>query len=52
MPFESDTEHMNGQIHTEGDVVSSRTSFSHALAFAKIAVVMGMDLANSSEHQP
>lgn len=52
MPFESDTEHMNHNIHTASDVISAQTSFSHAMTFAKIAVVMGMDLANSTARQP
>ena len=52
MPFESDTENMNKQIHTAQDVISAQTSFAHALVFSKIAVVMGMDLANSTARQP
>lgn len=44
MPFESDTENMNHNIHTANDVISSATSFSHALVFSKIAVVMAMDM--------
>jgi leucyl aminopeptidase len=52
MPFESDTANMNRQIHTANDVISAQTSFAHAAVFAKIAVVMGMDLANSSARQP
>ncbi len=52
MPFESDTNNMNRKIHTANDVISSSSSFAHALVFSKIALVMGMDLANSSERQP
>lgn len=52
MPFESDTENMNKQIHTAQDVIGAQTSFAHALVFSKIAVVMGMDLANSTARQP
>lgn len=52
MPFESDTENMNRSIHTANDLISGQTSFAHALVFSKIAVVLGMDLANSSARQP
>jgi len=51
MPFESDTEHMNSNIHTANDTISSQTSFAHALVFSKIALVLGMDMANSTAHQ-
>lgn len=52
LPFESDTDHMNRNLHTEQDVISSRTSFTHSLAFAKIALVIAMDLGNSTAHEP
>lgn len=52
MPFESDTANMNRQIHTANDVIGAQTSFAHAAVFAKIAVVLGMDLANSTARQP
>ncbi len=52
LPFESNTANMNRKIHTANDVIDSTVSFEHALVFSKIAVVMGMDLANSSFSQP
>lgn len=39
-------------IHTERDVINDTFSFEHALVFSKIALVFGMDLANSELKQP
>lgn len=52
MPFESNTASMNRNIHTTRDVIDSSTSFTHALVFAKIALVTAMDLGNSTAKQP
>jgi leucyl aminopeptidase len=52
MPFEATFDGMNHNLHTERDVIDSKSSFEHAVMFAKIAVVMGMDLANSTEQEP
>ncbi len=51
MPFESDTDNMNDRIHTEGDVIAP-LSFTHSLVFAKIALVIAMDLGNSVLRAP
>jgi leucyl aminopeptidase len=39
-------------IHTVRDVINDSFSFEHALIFSKIALVFGMDLANSEMKQP
>ncbi|HEY8279304.1 MAG TPA: M20/M25/M40 family metallo-hydrolase [Bdellovibrionota bacterium] len=52
MPFEADFDRMNHNIHTAGDVIDTRMSFAHSLMFAKIALVMAMDLGNSTASQP
>lgn len=49
MPFESQVKTMNGNIHTPGDTLSHLSSLKHAAIFAKIAVIFGMDLANSTK---
>lgn len=36
-------------LHTERDVISPIMSFEHSLVFAKIALVMAMDLGNSEQ---
>jgi leucyl aminopeptidase len=38
-------------IHTVRDVITPEMSFEHALVFSKIALIMGMDLANSSNKE-
>lgn len=52
MPFEALTERMNNKIHTDQDVISASSSFRHSLAFSKIALLMAMDLGNSTQRQP
>ena len=52
MPFEAAFDDMNNQIHTKNDVISSSSNFEHSAMFTKIAVVMAMDLANSSNRAP
>ncbi len=47
MPFEATFKTSNSKIHTSSDVISSLSNFNHSAMFAKIAVVMAMDLANS-----
>lgn len=47
MPFEATFKTSNGKIHTTGDVISSVSNFNHSAMFAKIAVVIAMDLGNS-----
>jgi bacterial leucyl aminopeptidase len=45
MPFEATMKRMNGNIHTEKDVVSASSSFRHSAMFSKIAVAFLMILA-------
>ena len=46
-PFEAPTDVMNPDIHTTQDTIGSRTSFTHAAAFSKLALGFAMHLANS-----
>lgn len=52
MPFEATFKQSNKNIHTTRDVVSPESNFKHSAMYSKIAVVMGMDLANSEARQP
>ena len=52
MPFEASLARSNKNIHTTRDIVSPQTSFTHALGFSKIALVLAMDLANSQIRAP
>ena len=52
MPTEAKFNSMFTGLHTERDVISPQMSFDHALIFSKIALVMAMDLGNSTTRQP
>ena len=52
MPFEATFRKSNKNIHTTRDVISPESNFKHSAAYTKIALVMGMDLANSTARQP
>lgn len=52
MPFEATMSSMNHNIHTAKDLIDASSNFRHATVFAKLAVVLAMDLANSSLKQP
>lgn len=52
MPFEATTQTMNQNLHTTKDVLGPQSSMKHAAVFARIAVVFGLDLANSQARQP
>lgn len=52
MPTEAKFDNMFKQIHTENDVINSQTNFEHSLIFSKIALIMAMDLSNSTMSQP
>ena len=51
MPFESDMDSMNRKIHTENDVIGPDSNFRHSLVYSKIALVIAMDLGNSTQRQ-
>lgn len=51
-PTESKFNSSFDYIHTEKDVISPVMSFEHATLFAKIALMMAMDLGNSTQRQP
>lgn len=52
MPFEATFRQSNKNIHTSRDLISPDSNFRHSAAYTKIALVMGMDLANSESRQP
>ncbi len=52
MPFESTMRGRNRSIHSSNDVLDSRLNFEHSAIFTKIAVVMAMDLGNSTLSEP
>lgn len=52
MPFEARLRTMNPNIHSGRDVISSDLNFSHSAVFTKIALIMAMDLGNSTLKQP
>lgn len=51
-PFESTTSTMNEDIHTEKDIINSKSSFSHSNTFTKLAVLFALTLGNSDLKQP
>ena len=52
MPTEAKFDNMFTDLHTTRDVISDVLSFEHSLLFSKIALVMAMDLGNSSQKEP
>lgn len=52
MPTEAKFDSMFQYLHTEKDVISPIMSFEHSLVFSKIALVMAMDLGNSTLKEP
>jgi len=52
MPTEARFNSMFQSIHTERDVITPESSFEHALIFSKIALIMAMDLGNSTLREP
>lgn len=52
MPTEAKFHSMFPDLHTTRDVVSDQMSFQHALIFSKIALILAMDLGNSTDRQP
>lgn len=52
MPFEATFSKSNKNIHSTRDVISPESNFKHSAAYTKIALVIGMDLANSTARQP
>lgn len=51
MPTEARFNDMFSMLHTEKDVISSVMSFEHSLVFSKIALVMALELGNSTERE-
>ncbi|WP_253715743.1 M28 family peptidase [Bdellovibrio bacteriovorus] len=52
MPFEATFRGSNKNIHSAKDVVSPESNFKHSMLYTKIALVMAMDLGNSTARQP
>lgn len=52
MPFESTFRGSNKNIHSPRDVISPESNFKHSAAYTKIALVLALDLGNSSARQP
>lgn len=52
MPFEATFDDMNHNIHTPKDLITTESNFKHSAMFTKIALVIAMDLGNSSARQP
>jgi leucyl aminopeptidase len=52
MPFESRMKQYNPNIHSARDVVNKDSNFDHSVAYTKIALIFGMDLANTTIRQP
>lgn len=52
LPFEATTNTMNHNLHTIRDVINSKSDFQHSTVFARIPVVMAMDLGNSTNRKP
>ncbi len=48
MPFEATFNGMNHNIHTAKDVIDAQSNFKHSAMFSKLAVVMALDLGNST----
>ena len=51
MPFESNMDRYNSNIHSSNDLIDGTSNFKHSMAFAQIALVMAMDLGNSTMKQ-
>ncbi len=51
-PFEAVTSTMNRNIHTEKDVIDSKSSFRHSNSFTKYAVLFALVLGNSDLRPP
>ncbi len=51
-PFEAVTSTMNRNIHTEKDVIDSRSSFQHSNSFTKYAVLFALVFGNSDLRPP
>ncbi|MBS1984211.1 MAG: M28 family peptidase [Bdellovibrionales bacterium] len=52
MPFEASFDGMNHNIHTDRDVIDSRSDFDHAAIYARLAVAFALDLGNSTQRAP
>lgn len=51
-PFEAVTKTMNRNIHTDKDVISAKSSFTHSNSFTKYAILFALVLGNSDLRPP
>lgn len=51
-PFEAVTSTMNRSIHTEKDVIDTKSSFQHSNSFTKFAILFALVLGNSDLRPP
>lgn len=51
-PFEAPFDRHNRNIHSTRDVIDQQSSFTHSLQFAKIALLIALDLGNSTAREP
>lgn len=52
IPFEAVTRTMNRNIHTDRDLIDSRSSFEHSNSFTKYAILFALVLGNSDFRPP
>lgn len=52
MPFEATMRTMNTRIHTQNDVITAQSSFTHSLIFSKIGLIFALELGNTPAVQP
>ncbi len=47
-PFEATTKTMNKKIHSDQDLIDTKSNFNHSNNFTKFAILFGLELGNSS----
>ncbi len=52
IPFEATLQTMNHNLHTDQDLIDSKSSFKHSNSFTKYAVLFALILGNSDLHAP
>ncbi len=52
IPFEATSRTMNRAIHSENDIINSKSSFDHSNSFTKYAVLFALVLGNSDLRAP
>lgn len=52
IPFEATLQTMNHNLHTDQDLIDSKSNFQHSNSFTKYAVLFALILGNSDLHAP